>query len=1139
MTMTSQLVERGLALASDRGLLQELAQIRAKATLTEILGSAPDFRWRYEADRVVRNLTVLHVALARDMNGAEDPRLRESARVAAQAWESLASLSERVDRPTALMNASLQYEIAGFQANAVCVARQATDRRHWTTDPTTAGVASAFAQRLFIRARMLGLVLKTPPTGASDEVDLLRRLSTALTADAMDHASRYFLSGDEREFTEAMDKLNTAYRSLEDAALLPDANLVSGLRSLLPQMHQRSTWRTLGGRAPGIPRWTRYLRVLARGLGSIVIDSRSISELWPSQLHALEMGLLDGIGNIVIRMPTSAGKTRVAEMAIVHTLTTRPGARALYVAPFRALVNEVTESFSNLFTDLGLAAASIVGAYEQDDVQQLSAEQDQLLVLTPEKLDLLLRLEPSIFDGVELVALDEGQLAGDPTRGAKYELLVTRLRRRLPDARFLMLSAVVPDQTLSDFAAWMRADRDRGVVTTDWRPTAQRVAALEWSGGRGILRYVVGEAQEGLARFVPGLIEERAFEYVSPDTGRIRRPRFPSGGSKSQVAAAVAWELAIRGPVLVFCAQTNWARSVGSALLSRIEYAVLSRDAVPAPFRATADRPEPLASLPVAREWLGDASLVARLLERGIGLHYGRLPDPVREAIEEDFRARRLDVLIATSTLAQGVNLPVRTVVFHSCWRTDAESRTRLSAREYWNIAGRAGRAGEETEGSVIHLVLSTNDRNDLDFYLARRHSVEEVESSLFTYLTELVADRISPEAIGEVLDSEILAILAEEGAEDLTTTIGEILEGSLCRVQAERRRVPMQRLAAAMEVAAARIAAVVTDPDMRRTYSATGLTTGSCESIRAHVARHAEELRTHVAEISAESQRAVINLVLDGLAGVAEMAEASAYAGDLSELVERWVEGRPVADIAGIVAEDEPEELARVIEQVLTYLLPWGSSAYLRIARAVLQTDISSAIAVIPAMLKYGVPNAEAAWIQGAGIKSRQLSIDLARRYRASELQRAPESVRRWLSQLDPEDLITQFGVQPSVAASAARAILRSTRSELLDLYEAGTLLPRTVTVQLSRAARAAGVLDDVEPGSDLTLTRDYFSQITRNSVAVEAAGIRLGYLPWELSQVLAVEIDAGRSFGAKLATEGTNERADAISIDLSQIQG
>jgi hypothetical protein len=589
----------------------------------------------------------------------------------------------------------------------------------------------------------------------------------------------------------------------------------------------------------------------------------------------------------------------------------------------------------------------------------------------------------------------------------------------------------------------------------------------------------------------------------------------------------------------VFCAQTNWVKSVGSAFLERIDYAELTGETVPAAFRKTQDRPEPVAALPVAREWLGEASLVAKLLERGVGLHYGRLPDAVREAIEEDFRSRRLDVLIATSTLAQGVNLPLRTVVFHSCWRTDTTTQTRLLAREYWNIAGRAGRAGEETEGSVIHLVLNPRDRRDFDFYLARRTAVEDVDSALFTFLSQLVARRISPAAVGEALDSEILAILVEEGVDDLTTTIGEILDGSLCRVQADRKRVPMGSLADAIGAAASQIVTQVPDPDLRRTYSTTGLTTAGCESIREHVGSHSDGLRSHLTESTAESQRAVVQLVLEGLAGVPQMAKASTYAGDLPQLVERWVQGHPVADIAQTIGAGEQEDLAFIIEEVLTYLLPWGSSAYLRIAAALLEVELSPAIRVIPALLKYGVPNAEAAWIQGAGIRSRQLSIALASRYRAGEIARGPAAVRRWLSRLDPQVLINEFGAAPSIAASAARAILRSTSSELLNLYEAGALFPRTVTIQLSQAAQAVGVPDIIRPGSDLALVRDYFSQISRNSVAVEAAGLRLGYLPMELARVLALEIDSGRRFGAKVALAVPELRQDAISVDLTEIPG
>ena len=83
------------------------------------------------------------------------------------------------------------------------------------------------------------------------------------------------------------------------------------------------------------------------------------------------------------------------------------------------------------------------------------------------------------------------------------------------------------------------------------------------------------------------------------------------------------------------------------------------------------------------------------MLRSGIAIHHGQLPDAVRRGVESDFRARRYSVIVATNTLAQGVNLPIRTVIVHSSgrWLADEARYERLSARDYWNIAGRAGRA--------------------------------------------------------------------------------------------------------------------------------------------------------------------------------------------------------------------------------------------------------------------------------------------------------------------------------------------------------------------------------------------------------------------------------------------------------------
>src|SRR5581483_12072232 len=144
--------------------------------------------------------------------------------------------------------------------------------------------------------------------------------------------------------------------------------------------------------------------------------------------------------SLAIRMPTSAGKTRVAELAIVHTLVTQPGSKCVYIAPFRALANEIEESFANLFHDLGYGASTVPGGYDQDEMGEQLASTDDVLVLTPEKLDLLFRLRAELLNQVALIVIDEGHIVADRERGPKFELLVSRLRRRVPSARFLMMS---------------------------------------------------------------------------------------------------------------------------------------------------------------------------------------------------------------------------------------------------------------------------------------------------------------------------------------------------------------------------------------------------------------------------------------------------------------------------------------------------------------------------------------------------------------------------------------------------------------------------------------------------------------------------------------------------------------------------
>jgi superfamily II DNA/RNA helicase len=1124
-----------LELASDRGFQSELASLRAKATLTDLLGAPPDYRWGYTAERAVRNTTALHLVLKRAAKSLRRlDEIAEPARVTAQAWESLAALEEGAARPTALMNAAVAYEIAGYQANAACLARLSVPPASWSAEPTVEGLASAFVQRLLLRVVIGAQRMERGPDSfvdLEDERDLGLAMGSALGARGLNSAARYLLSGQPSHLSDATELLRLAADGFAELGDIRRSNLMSNVESLLPVVEARSTWAVLGDTVPGSLRWQRYLRVLARGLGSRVLDSRSVSELWPSQLSALQGGLLDANTNTVVRLPTSSGKTRVAEMAIVHTLTTRLGSRCLYVAPFRALVSEVQESFANLFADLGYAATSVPGSYDDDVLDRVILAEDQVLVLTPEKLDLVLRLAPEALAGVELIVMDEGHIVGDSRRGIRYELLIARLRRRIPTARLLLLSAVIPQETLEDFAAWLGADEGH-VVQSAWRPSIQRLAQLEWSSQRGVgvLRYDSAEG-EALARFLPNLIRQRRFEFVHPDTGRTRRPVFPESNNKSQVAAALAYELAAQGPVLVFCAQTDWAQAAGNALVARIELAGRVGEAVPTVFSPR----DPPRSYVVALEWLGEDDPTTRQLRFGIGVHHGRQPEAVRNAIEEDFRNRRLAVLAATTTLAQGVNLPVRTVVIHSVWRYDeeTEARIRLPARDYWNIAGRAGRAGEETEGTIVHIVSSPQDRDDFAYYKSVRGDVEPVVSALYEVLGDLINLRISSEDAAKKLDAELLALLAEEAAPELDdASLKSIVDGSLVGVQARRHNRETSALVGSMIAGAQRIAQQVPDEETRKLFSSTGLRTLSCISIADHARDHLETLTRLLAAADYGDLGELATLLLEGLGNLEEMQPRSAYAGNIHDLLARWLEGRPVAE--EVAEATATESVSRFIEEYFAYLLPWGISGYLRIAEHVVEVDsLSRVTAGFPSLVKYGVPTLEAAWAMAAGVAGRRAAMVLSGLYSAEAAEPNPRDLRRWLGDLNPEELTEEYEIPASVLADVSRALLRVSQSPTLSRLDEGTpLLPLTTGVRAFR--RALPVVRSIGSEGGLRLRRDYDSP-HRNATMVEGRGQVIGYLRRRDAQAVAPELDAGLSVAAHLLT--IEERPDGrpwLSIEL-----
>ena len=1126
------------AVLTDPGFQNELAQVRSKATLRTIgdLGISP--RWTYVANRFSRNSAAALYALEASVLANPDSSLghdQERSRQLALAWESLARLNEGVTRPIALVNAALAYELAGYQANAAYLAKEIVPEPHPDSKADAQSLVASFLQRrLIVTTRLADHMLRVPPDPELTLDALSLELGEVVLADGLSKACRFFLSGNQSAYRESVELLREATTIFDGIGAPLQANMAYGIQSVLPLMMRRSTWVQLEQHLQESEVWKRYLTLLARPL------SRGVTELWPSQIRVLESDFLGSDDSVVVRLPTSGGKTRIAELAIIDTLQRNPGSKCVFVAPYRALALEVERTLGSVLNDLGYRVSSVIGSYESDEFEEFLLRTADLLIVTPEKLDLVLRLHPELSYQFKLIVLDEVHMMDDAQRGIKFELLLTRMKRRIPTCRFLVMSAVISDSTLQSFAAWL-ADSSEKSIASDWRPTIQRRARFEWQGTTGVIRFGRDPEIPDLNTFVPGILQRRAYSFINPDTQRSNTRHYPKA-EKGDTAAELAYTFSEQGPVLVFCTQPNWVESVCKAIINKsIHYRRLVGESIHPHFVSSVQT----RSLELAKEWLGEGHIITQALSEGVAPHHGRIPNIVREAIEVDCRAGRYRVIVATNTLAQGVNLPVRTVIMHSTWRADEEGqRSPIPVRDYWNIAGRAGRAGMETEGLIVHITLNRQDMRDFNHY-SDAGNLEPVSGALFKLLRELIASRIPSESIenaAAILDPEILAIAVEEGVE---TADSEKWATSLSETyvawQARANDMEIEPLIRSARLAAENVFALAPDLSWRQLYAQTGLSSHSCDALKQFVDSHQGELRELILNGKYDDLEPLNRLVIDSSLHLSEAQTTTALAGDVDALLSLWMEGNSIADIAAhaVDSDDSTEQLSRYIEELFGYRLPWIISALLRIAKETMgiqEHEISDYIRYYPSMVKHGLPDPVASWAMSAGITTRNVAGRLAQAFE----EQVPgtfshEDFAAWLSNLSDDSLRHDYGVTGYVLDDLryklGRTIVNPFLKPIRPLHEILPIQIEVVGVSYENRRFAARRVD---PGDRLELRRDYENPVDPNAVAVHHEFGQIGFLPRDLAQRLAPEIDAGNRFGVE-AISAEKGRVPIITARLT----
>ena len=387
-------------------------------------------------------------------------------------------------------------------------------------------------------------------------------------------------------------------------------------------------------------------------------------------------------------MPTSAGKTKATELILRSAFLAERVSLAIIIAPFRALCHEIKNSLVEAFHNEPIKVDELSDALQTDfEIAEL-VEHQQILVVTPEKLLYVLRHTPELAAHVGLLVFDEGHQFDSGTRGITYELLLTSLRSMIPEGtQKVLISAVISNAEA--VGEWLNGEPNV-VEGTTLIPTFRSVGFASWLDQLGRIEYVDSRDAEQGEFFVPRVIERF-------NLGKKKRERtdrfFPEKTDGQAIALYLGLKLVPNGSIAVFCGKKSTAASVCEKAVDIIERGAPL--ALPSDF-SDAQEVARLTHLHVKN--LGAGAPASKSAAQGIFSHHGNTPHGIRLAVEHAMRDDLVRFVVCTSTLAQGVNLPIRYLIVTSIY----QGTKRIKVRDFHNLIGRAGRAGMHTEGSIL-----------------------------------------------------------------------------------------------------------------------------------------------------------------------------------------------------------------------------------------------------------------------------------------------------------------------------------------------------------------------------------------------------------------------------------------------------
>ncbi|MFZ1007508.1 MAG: DEAD/DEAH box helicase [Candidatus Sulfotelmatobacter sp.] len=840
--------------------------------------------------------------------------------------------------------------------------------------------SGGFPASAYLSIRRMHVVPEVGPTRAC--FDLLARPAAPISEDVIGLLAA--LREDDRQFVVDVAARVQAQASVAFAAG-PDEWVPARLYEQLMRRFTTVNLRAvLPARPPGF--WNELVE-------SLIARTPSTWEFFPSQIQAIQGNLLaDGV-SFALQMPTGAGKTTLCETLLFDHLQRHPTEAAVLLVPYRSLASELRNSLVRRLNGMGISSRCAYGGTvpSGDEVQELNAT--RLLVATPEALSGLLSADQEFLRRVSLVICDEGHLLGAPSRGIGLELLLARLKGRETGApRFVFISAIVPN--VEEINAWLGGTAD-SIIRSEYRPALAEFGVLrERTGDNSTVNLEVHPHLQVTERFtVEGFLSRSDFQYLNPSSNRTRTLPYTSIKRRAVAAARKALPM---GTAVVFAANKRGdqgAIGIAEELLSQLTYSLTL--------------PQPLtfsnaARLNIAVDYLrrefGGQWIGTQALSVGAVLHHGDIPQETREVLEELLRRVHVSFAICTSTLAEGVNLPIRTLILYSVQRRMSNGRPdMLLSRDIKNLVGRAGRAGATTKGLVIcanpgqwaaveRVALELPGENLVSSLRLLLDQVQRVLAAQNIVLTnEELEDSPDLYTLIDGIDSALIDLASEEITEERLVQLAVELADQTFAAQTAG---PPSRevLRTVFRLRASRVAGIRTAGRLGWIRE-TGARMRMIETVETFLLNTYAEWETLQNPLDEQFVTAVLQWAWthgkldDDIRKVFRLEAADDLKGVRNSffvIVRRWLLGDTYAEIAAASGSDVDDALG-IYTGAISYGLQTVVEQGISLMSKLLEAQgrvLSEAVRAFPDQLRFGVPTSGAVMLSKAGIRHRRAAI-------------------------------------------------------------------------------------------------------------------------------------------------------------------